>query len=181
MQNKQLLIYFILVLACIKFLLIPFFDYQDSLVQEKQNVVIKNNKMESIIEKKAILESQQTEINTALLELEKKIPSFSSEAQAKLSTQQRLEVIASNLNLSIDSFNWEEIKRNEAYPFLREGNLIVTFSADLLNIIKAQKEITDLAPFFTIESARNDLKLQKTRNMSTSRVVLSVLFRVEDI
>lgn len=181
MENKHRLLAVIALLAVTKFIVMPVIDSQNELINEKAKTLKTNKKMLKMIATGDNLEAQEEAIKAALSSLETLIPSYKSEAQAKLAIQQQFEQIAADTNIEVESFTWEATTDNEQYPYIKHGTVQLILSANLLNIIKAHDAIAALAPSITIQAMTNQLRWRFDKMETVnSRINIDVLFRVSE-
>ncbi len=181
MENKQRLLIAIVILASIKFILMPLLAYQNELVDKKEDIIKTNKKMSNMIAQGVLLEKQKGAIEQALTVLKTKVPNYQTEAEAKLDIQQRFENIAGKNAIEIETFAWESTRDHEQYTYIKQGKIELSIKADLINIIKGHQAISDLAPFITIEDMNTQFRWRRGElDYIMSRISLDVLFRVSE-
>ena len=143
LKKYQGLLSVLVVLLVAKFVVVPVFDWQESLYQENQANQKKLLKVKRLIEEQDQLLARDTLVSGALDGAEKLIFKVESEAEFKLTQQQFLEELLAKHNLRAENFGWQsgilldEVNIKQLQLQLRFSGSIV----DLVNFVAALEQL----------------------------------------
>ncbi|RHW74874.1 hypothetical protein [Colwellia sp. RSH04] len=175
-KNKKLII-IVAALAFIKLIIMPQISQQNDSLTDKKQLVVSNIKLASMLATVDEQKEQAEKLSSQLDKMQRLVPSYPSPSQAKLKIQQKIEQYAKELNVVIQSFNWQETIEDENIALLMRGKIQLDLQGSLLNIIKLQNALADNQPAITIESLTNSLSDKEGNITMKSKLNLVILFQ----
>lgn len=157
-KNQIILFGLLITLLIVKFVWIPWVDWQSSALQEISMKEMQLIKIKDLLDKKDLIDSQSNSLNDELNEVKDYFYADSSQSNFRLSIQDKLQKLAESKDITISQFSWldagggEQIVR-ETIELRLKGDVV-----DLVNFqiaIESEKRMHQITYFnFTFPRAK---------------------------
>lgn len=177
MQNKPLLLLFLLALILIKFVALPLSEWQQ---QELAELALLDNKLE----KTKRLVKNREELEAAFAAVEKpyqafisQVPQTADKQQYRLEFQQRIEAMLATHKVQLVSFSWQGDKPLEQAD-ISEARIELRLRGLPLDYVKAISDIQQQLPLFKTEDVYYSFNSSLMPEMQMdSRATFKLYFR----
>ncbi|WP_286271768.1 hypothetical protein [Thalassotalea hakodatensis] len=146
LRNRKNLLLVVALLAAIRFIVVPVFDWQQENIDDITAKATRLNKAENVIARKETLAVSLTDVEKINERTKTLYHSFSSTNEMKLSLQQQVEKKFSQHKVKIKNFTWP----NELEGDIKELRAKIFFEGDTNDIALLHMDLSDQATFFNI-------------------------------
>ncbi len=172
LNNKPLLIGIILLLAALKFLIVPWMDYQDEQKQQLETLTKRLVRSEALLEFKDQLYQQKDKQDTAVAQFTDKLEQSVSVQQYQLEFQQRLQQLIETKNAKLELFDWLSDADLKAFNIHR-ARINLRFTGQLSDVMAIHLMIEQQFPYAQILDLNTSWvgDLTKGRNLSVTMLI----------
>ena len=175
LKKYQFELSIILVLAILKFLVVPVLQWQDQTVEQTQLLQTRLSKAKSLLASKEQLESRSSQITERLEQLKAHIYEPESAQQLKLSIQKQVERMLQNYDLDVSSLGWQNVIDLEQAP-LTKVQLEYTFTGSGQDVIAYLLKLSSQPKWADYESLNVNVRRQKPGRLGRMTVRSRVAF-----
>ena len=150
-KNQKLLLITVALLATIKFIVLPFFEWQNETKQSAQTSLERLNKMEGALASQEELKEKLAEAEKALAQLETQFPMITNVDAFRLEQQQRINEIADKHDVDVSLVSWDD-----SIPEANDGLMIQPLKLELSGATKKLALVhTELLQVFSNAKQKN--------------------------
>lgn len=172
LNNKPLLIGIVLLLAALRFLIVPWMDYQDEQRQQLETLTKRLVRSEALLEFKEQLYQQKDKQDIVVAKFTGKLEQSASVQQYQLELQQRLQQLIENKNAKLELFDWLSDSDLKALNMHR-ARINLRFTGQLSDVIGIHLMIEQQFPFAQILDLNTSWigNLGKGRNVTVTMLI----------
>jgi len=163
------------ILAFAKFIMLPFFDWQQEQI-DKQHLQIKRlSKLEALLENKDVLKESRDTLLNKVAKMQEGFYLFETEAVFTLEQQQAIEKLFSDNNVTIGNLGWLSKIESESSKVVTFP-LQIEFAAEMSDFIELAWAIEQQNAGRLIRDISIDVKGQEGENLGYARGRITIAF-----
>ncbi len=172
LNNKPLLIGIILLLAALRFLIVPWMDYQDEQKQQLETLTKRLVRSEALLEFKDQLYQQKDQQDIVVGQFTDQLEQSTSVQQYQLELQQRLQQLIETRNAKMELFDWLSDSDLKAFSMHR-ARINLRFTGQLSDVIALHLMIEQQYPHAQILDLNTSWTgdLTKGRNLNVTMLI----------
>ncbi|MEH8015825.1 hypothetical protein MN202_01150 [Rheinheimera muenzenbergensis] len=175
LQNKSLLIGTIVVLALLRFVLLPLQQHQQELYQQLEGLNKRFQRSEALLQQQQQLQLLQAEQQQQLTQLLLPFPKVSSSSQYRLQLQQQLQQLAAAQGAAVTFFDWLSETPLQVFN-LHRGRISLRIKGPAAKVMLVHALIEQQYPHFIQRDIRGSWRGSLT---AQSEVELTLLFEAD--
>lgn len=136
-QRYRLLVLIALILAAVKFLLVPWIEKQGEAAEQLSVLTRRLDRSEGVIQNRVAIERSRQEVEATISDARKRFPDAADASAFRLDAQQKITAVGTQTGLSLKIFEWI---LDEQVPEARLGysRARIQFEGGFMNLVKAQ-------------------------------------------
>lgn len=177
MQNKPLLLVFLLALILIKFVALPVSEWQQQQLAELALLDNKLEKTKRLVQNRQDLEAAFSAVEKPYQEFISRVPQTSDKQKYRLEFQQHIETMLATHKVQLVSFSWQGDKPLE-HADISEARIELRLRGLPLDYVKAIADIQQQLPLFKTEDVYYTFSGSLMPNMQMdARATFKLYFR----
>lgn len=175
LQNKQLLLAIVAILALLRFVVVPLQQHQQDLYQQLDALTKRLQRSEALVQQQEQFQSSYTAAQQQLEELLLPFPVVAGSSQYRLALQQQLQQLASANNAAVTFFDWVSDTPLPVFD-LQRGRVTLRIKGTAANVMQLHSQIEQKFPHFISRDIRSSWRGSLTPQTD---VELTLLFELD--
>lgn len=175
MSNKPLLIALLALLALMKFIIVPIFEWQDDILNQSQDLQFKLDKSKSYINNLDKLENQKVKLQEDLTVKLESVERFQVLPRYQIAKQKQLEQLFAEKKMTIKSLVWRDPVELEKGMQL---SVVIQFSGKLKDYISMQMALAGYSSSIEIGIIGLSIRNQTQQSLGSATGNMVILFNV---
>ncbi len=176
--NKPFLLTFLAVLVAIKFLFVPWYQYQDEQIATLEVNSKKLGRALALQGQQQQLEQEVEKLSSAVASYENLLPSGADKNAVSLAVQSQWQQVFEQHQVEVKLFNWAGERQLEQSDYW-QARVVLKLSAPLERTLQALAELEQKYPLSFEESLLNDVTGIQFRQHQELQLTVDLLFKVE--
>lgn len=177
-KSKNILLWLLGILLCVKFVLAPWYQYQQQQLDEIQVSARKLNRALAIEGNEQAIDQELSRLSTMTSGFDEKLKQFDAESNASVEFQRQWGEAFSERQLTMQMFNWTGQRQLGVSPYW-VGRVVVSVEGSLNQMLLLLLEFQQQNPTLSIAELRvNNPSGIEFQNSEQLTVTIDVLFKV---
>ncbi|NQZ05996.1 MAG: hypothetical protein HRT35_02450 [Algicola sp.] len=163
-----------LLLALIKFGLLPIVQWQNNTIDEIYQIERRNAKAEYLLGSQEQIMMKLVELDSSFKEKAEIYPNYTDQPSFRLETQIMFEMLLKQQNLSQNQFFWRDSEDKQVFGTLHKAKFNVSFTGTLKDFALLQSSLLDMNKQFKIANMALNVRGQSAKSFGYVRASISV-------
>ena len=156
-KNTKVLLLIVAVIALLRFLVVPVFNAQTALLEERRSYQEKIQRSKSVLNKREEIEFSLIKAESELQRLKKAFLSFNTSSDFRFQVQSGIEKAANRFNINIGRTNWQQSPVETSSEELISERLNLQLAGEGLQFLEFLRFLNQYSISFKIAAMRVDL------------------------